>query len=774
MKIATSDSPSTAIRYLPQMPAKRPQTSQPLDVPFDSKPLFILAVVWLFATTLLFYTSSLPNSADFESRFQFLLLWPEIAAIAFTLSDSSTLASVFERLPYWAIASIVVANAITWGLTILRRSGVSQSLDPVSQIGLAGGLGLSAVSLVTLALGLVGVLKAWVFWPLMTVPMLCQIGRHRLAIGTVIQSLRRWRPDRAEAILLALTAPFALAILMGASLPSVDFDVREYHLQGPKEFLLNGRISFLKHNVYTSFPFLTEMLSLNAMTLCGDWWGGAIAGKVVLASFAFFTALLLWSAGRAIDRWAGPLAVLVWVTSPWCYRASTIAYTEGALSYYVLAVLVFGHIAWKTSDTRLWGVVGLLAGSAMSCKYPGLVQAVVPAGLVVAWFTFAQEPSGAEPSPKRWSAFIYFVTGTSIAFGPWALKNLAETGNPVYPLGYSVFGGVDLDAAWATKWAGGHSPPFNVLTEPIRAIPDFVFAARDVFVKNDWQTPLVLCFAPLAFMTFFRERRAVLIAAGLFTLWLYVMWWALTHRIDRFWVPMLPVVCLLAGVGLRWPALLEHAELDKSWRWIGGGLVTLSLLYHAPFIAAGQAGYQQWLAPYDVARQQIANTSPSIELLNQLLPVNSRPLLVGEAQVFDMRVQPVYNTVFDDSIFQELTSADRTVPDVDQPTATKDEICARLTNAGVTHVFVNWSEVLRYRETYGYTDYVAPHRFRELEDRGVLRPIMINPQYTHVQWDDLNESTQQLIDTWGPEIHVQANGVEALRRFELFEVVCNR
>ncbi len=34
--------------------------------------------------------------------------------------------------------------------------------------------------------------------------------------------------------------------------------------------------------------------------------------------------------------------------------------------------------------------------------------------------------------------------------------------------------------------------------------------------------------------------------------WLFLTWWALTHRIDRFWVPMLPILATLAGVSLDW------------------------------------------------------------------------------------------------------------------------------------------------------------------------------------------------------------------------------
>ena len=75
-------------------------------------------------------------------------------------------------------------------------------------------------------------------------------------------------------------------MLLGALLPSIDFDVKEYHLQGPKEWYLAGQITFLEHNVYTSFPFLTEMLSLSGMLIFDDWFWGALVGKTVLMTFA--------------------------------------------------------------------------------------------------------------------------------------------------------------------------------------------------------------------------------------------------------------------------------------------------------------------------------------------------------------------------------------------------------------------------------------------------------------------------------------------------------
>ncbi len=49
------------------------------------------------------------------------------------------------------------------------------------------------------------------------------------------------------------------------------------------------------------------------------------------------------------------------------------------------------------------------------------------------------------------------AVGVLAAFGPWMAKNIIETGNPVYPLCYNLFGGVDWNAELDAKWKAGHA-----------------------------------------------------------------------------------------------------------------------------------------------------------------------------------------------------------------------------------------------------------------------------------------------------------------------------
>jgi hypothetical protein len=112
--------------------------------------------------------------------------------------------------------------------------------------------------------------------------------------------------------------------------------------------------------------------------------------------------------------------------------------------------------------------------------------------------------------------------------------------------------------------------------------------------------------------------------------------------------------------------------------------------------------------------------------------------MVGEAEVFDAEFDVVYNTVFDENIFEQWVSApaDTAVPH-ERGLDSANEIRARLHAHGITHVYVNWSEILRYRLTYGFTEFVHPERF----DRLVQMQILSQPR--SISTDDLKRRSDQ-------------------------------
>ena len=61
----------------------------------------------------------------------------------------------------------------------------------------------------------------------------------------------------------------------------------------------------------------------------------------------------------------------------------------------------------------------------MATKYPGVVSVVIPLGIAVLFGV-----RGA--TRQRVTLATVFSVGVAISVGPWLLKNVAQTGNPVY------------------------------------------------------------------------------------------------------------------------------------------------------------------------------------------------------------------------------------------------------------------------------------------------------------------------------------------------------
>src|SRR5262249_30888983 len=133
---------------------------------------------------------------------------------------------------------------------------------------------------------------------------------------------------------------------------------------------------------------------------------------------------------------------------------------------------------------------------------------------------------------------IAYVAGWAAVMAPWLGKNMMDTENPVYPLGYSVFGGEQWGGALNEKGWGGQGPQRITSGAMISSL-------IDVAGRSDWQSPLYVALAPLALIR--RGSRRLALGLWGYVGYLFLTWWFLTHRLDRFWIPLLPALASLAG-----------------------------------------------------------------------------------------------------------------------------------------------------------------------------------------------------------------------------------
>ena len=643
--------------------------------------------------------------------------------------------AIFDRLPILAVAAAIVIWSACLGWLLIRLAKADRRLTRLEVFVFSTAVGLNAVSTYVLAVGLVGLVQSRAVF---VVPAIATIGgawwlyrRRGQAFPDKPRSARAARKtgkgdarhnvsqsDWLDPRWLWLIAPFTLVILLGGMLPPIEFDVREYHLQVPKEFYEQGHVDFLPHNVYGNMPMGTEMFSLLGMSLSGDWWLGALVGKTLICLFAPLTALGLFAAGRRLfSSTAGVLAAVCFISVPWIVQVSTFGLVEGASACYLFlaayAVVLAGRsITWeeeaevsKQEENRGMGVLlmaGYLAGGAVSCKYPAVLFVVFP--LAVWVFCGARLAAGNQfTKSTSWKPLGVFLLAALLGCGLWLGKNWAVSGNPTYPLLYGVFGGRTWTPEKDRQWNDVHRPKeFSA-----KKLGSDVYR---VAIGSEWLSPILLPLAALAFLMKSGRRLSLVLLAYL--CFVIAGWWLLTHRIDRFWIPTLPLLALLAGVG-------ACRSRNQVWRVSLIGLLVLGLGSNLLVGASPMIGDNRYFVPLEQLRTDPARVDPWHRYFNTHVP-QGKLLMVGDAQVFDLEVPIFYSTCFDDSLFEQLVKGH-----------TIDEIRTAFAAHDISHVYVHWGEINRYRSpgNYGFSEFVQPAVFQKLVEAGVLEPLLVIPDH---------------------------------------------
>jgi 4-amino-4-deoxy-L-arabinose transferase-like glycosyltransferase len=711
-------------RLGPSAAAGPPAAAVASGVPAESP---LKSVAFLAATALylvLFLASQPARGQSF-----FLLLLPD-QVISSWVQGNWKHFQLLDRWPLVLVAGAILGLAYLSGRLTLTAVGCERGLSGLEVGTFSLAVGLAQWSLLTLGVGLagglhgpwlhlaaVGVLAggAWGRWqrrrraspdtrglPAGAGPDPGSSPGGRARVGVVWSWLERYG--------CWLGLPFLLLILLGAMLPPWDFDVREYHLQVPKEWFQAGRIVFLPHNVYGNMPLGAELHAVLAMVFMPaelGWWWGALAGKTVIACFAPLAALGLLAAGRRFATpTAGVVAALVYLSSPWVVHVSQAGLIEGAVGCYsLLAVYALAIWAGDASGGRRDQLLlaGFLAGAAAACKYPPLLFVVAPLTLV-AMFAHGR---------IRWQPAALFLAAALCGCGLWYAKNWVQTGNPVYPL---LVGGASWTPEQQAQWDRAHRVPPDERGRRY-TVEQALTAAADIGWRNLWQSPLLLPLAAAAVLAAW--RRPLVWWLAVYVGFYLVVWWLATHRVDRFWVPLLPVLAWLAGRG-------AVAWTSSIWRRGVMVLLLFGLAANLLFLLSAGVYDHRYLMSLERLRRDepaepggLSRVHAAHRYLNAHAADGDRVLLVGDAQPFDLQLPALYSTCFDGCLFERWLAG-----------RTADQRRAALRERGIRYVLVAWSEIDRYRSpgNYGFSDYVTRSLVREelVRQQQVLRPIPLD------------------------------------------------
>ncbi len=620
-----------------------------------------------------------------------------------------------------ALAAGVLAAAVGWGAWPAVWLGLGRR-PVLQQVCIAAALGLGVLSTLSLGLGVTGALNGPVAWVLLALGWALGMWRAARLHGQPLAG-ERHDPVLAASIapllivavlLLALVVPLAIACF-GATLPpgvlwageNRAYDALEYHLEAPREYYDAGRIHFLPHNVYASFPQQMEMLYLLLMHLAGGSLTGAIPAQLLHALCGVMAVL-------ALAAWTprGPGRVVVAVlagSTPWLAYLGCLAYVELAMLFFaaVAAGLVLDQVKgewpcnWRTALAA-----GLCAGLAGGTKYTAL--AFVAAGLGLAWLCTMRAAL-----PIRARRLAVYAGGMLVAFSPWLVRNAAFTGNPVYPFGYRWLGGAAWSAEQDQQWARGHRVPAGSDSVAGRSLAVWheLFAAR--------------MFGPALFLLALCGLvRAHDRATVFWTVWLAVIiaaWATLTHMPGRFAVPSIIPLALLAGravpSSVTWRDLVQRGPAVRTAACRLATLMLLAVLAGGVANSATLNGLRReedrWWGRHGVPLRALVGRTDlltQVQPLNRALPADANAWLVGEARAFYLTPRVHYTVVFNRDPW--LTYAARAAP---------AQAVAWLRTQSVTHVVFSWSEIERLQRSYGFPAFVTQDWVWRLGAAGLRR-----------------------------------------------------
>jgi hypothetical protein len=626
-----------------------------------------------------------------------------IAALVLLLIGAAVLGKAFLMNMLAPCAGlIVVAAAAALGLRLLDFPPFALSSErfasPLERLVLATALGLGLIALFMFFGGTVGLLSPWLWWTFIAALLAQGLSPLRRAGRKLLAA-----PPLHPLAMAALLVTGAWCLVHAAMIwsPPLEYDVLEYHLGAPAQFLRDGRVSFLQENIYAAFPLNGEMLYLLGLVLGTNKWLGLIAAHTILFSSWMLTlagvyALTSRFTSKSTEASPAPaLATLLFALTPLGSIMAADFYVEHIQALFHLAAVMAACAFLSDRREALRGrngwlvLAGTLAGLCCGTKYPALLFTLAPLLILI-------------PVHCAIGGSIYEALSAAMTLGvsalamlaPWLLRNGIITRDPIFPLGT-----VMQRRAATPSGIPDHLDHFEVATRAgARSLDALAKSLTQLFpgFKSSWFTdaecgPQLLPFALAGIAGFFRRGAGFLL--GVFLLDLF-FWFFFTYRLNRFVYPLLAPLAVLAGLGIA--QLWTIQPLRKAVVFVAAlavlclGPIAMVFVYQysrPSYISGAEDGIS--------ASQNYYSEHGSRNFMNGWSAVNALPaetnvLFIGEAQTFYLNRTPTYSVVFNESLLE------RVLNNVDNA-----ETAAELLRAsGITHIYINYAEWFRLDTSY--------------------------------------------------------------------------
>lgn len=549
-----------------------------------SRWLYFLILFWLFVVLAFYYIPHKP----------------------FTFVNLQALGKALS-----ALAGGTITFALGTGIGFLIAGKFP--LEPLQKFVWSAAIGLGLLSLLSLSLGTLGLLRPPVIWLLSLVGLLV-LGPK---LWRTLRELQFPNPRNRFESFLAFYILLSLGLSLFCALtPPIAWDSLVYHLTGPKFYLKEGRVYHPMDIPYLGFPQLVEMLFA---------WGMALTGERTAAVIHWLYGFLAAFIGFGFVESPYLVGALVF-SAPTVFILSGWPYVDIALLVYTTLTFQAIEFYRETSSSKWLILAGIMAGFALSVKYTAV--AALTAGFLLLFVI------------NRKRGLLFFPAIALLVFSPWLVKNLLLTGNPFYPF---FLRGIYWDE-WRRWWFGRPWTGF-ACTAPLKLITAFwdatVWGVEGLKGYQASLGPLFLGLFPLLILPQkerLKVRDALIFFSVLYLFWLFGLAWSYLLMQGRLLLPAFGVLALAIAAGVKALDFLPPKPLNFSW--LLRAVIVLVLILNlvefsmdfleiSPFkVLVGLESEEEFLA------RRLGWYIKAVEFINRELPEKAKVLFLWEPRSY--------------------------------------------------------------------------------------------------------------------------------------------
>ena len=361
--------------------------------------------------------------------------------------------------------------------------------------------------------------------------------------------------------------------LIGTLAPTTEADSLSYHFALPKQFIREHGIIYIP-DWYANTPLTQHMLYTLGMGLRQDTLPALIN---YLEGLALVVSVLLFCR-KYLSLQIGLLAALLLYTMPQLTYMTGSGIVESGLTLFTFLAFWAFYEWLRNREIRWLVIIGMFVGFAIGTKYYGLIS-FVAFGSVLGLHLILSHGIAIRELVKT---LVIFCAISAIIGSPWYIRNAVNTGNPVYPALYGVFGGRD----WSPEL--DEALNFNITEDKRQGgndLPSFLLSPWNMTVKGDLfgeaRTgfgPVFLAFIPVLLWLLYRRDPSNRILLGyilIFSLIFFTIWfWMGFHR-HRHLLPIMPGISIATSM-----AIFYLTARAPPMKWIAASAVGIALLFN--------------------------------------------------------------------------------------------------------------------------------------------------------------------------------------------------